>query len=185
MSLKQTTQSINHLNNSLMESTAKLHVFDFSQSRTYMIAALFVAGNIILPQLCHFMPQGGLVWLPIYFFTLLAAYKYGWKVGVLTALASPLANSMLFGMPAAAMLPAIMLKSGLLAVFAAFAANRAGKASLAAVAAAVIGYQALGAIGEWALTGSFVAAMQDFRIGIPGILAQIFGGWAVIKYILK
>lgn len=168
-----------------MESTAKLHVFEFSQSRTYMIAALFVAGNIILPQLCHLMPQGGLVWLPIYFFTLLAAYKYGWKVGLLTALASPLANSMLFGMPAAAMLPAIMMKSVLLAVFAAVAANRAGKASLAAVAAAVIGYQAIGAIGEWALTGSIVAAVQDFRIGIPGILAQIFGGWAVIKYILK
>ena len=61
--------------------------------RAYTMAALFVAGNIVLPQLCHLVPQGGLVWLPIYFFTLVAAYKYGLTAGLLTAIVSPIVNS--------------------------------------------------------------------------------------------
>ena len=58
----------------------------YRDSRAYMMAALFVVGNIVLPQLCHLVPQGGLVWLPIYFFTLVAAYKFGLTAGLLTAI---------------------------------------------------------------------------------------------------
>ena len=95
-----------------METTAvKLYSLDYRDAKTYLAAALFVAGNIVLPQICHLVPQGGLRWLPIYFFTLVGAYKYGWRVGLLTAVLSPLVNSALFGMPAAAAWPAILLKS--------------------------------------------------------------------------
>ena len=62
---------------------------EYKNAATYRIAALFVIGNIALPQLCHLVPSGGPMLLPIYFFTLVAAYKYGWKVGLLTAVASP------------------------------------------------------------------------------------------------
>ena len=69
-----------------METTAvKLYSLDYRDAKTYLAAALFVAGNIVLPQICHLVPQGGLRWLPIYFFTLVGAYKYGWRVGLLTA----------------------------------------------------------------------------------------------------
>ena len=95
--------------------------------RAYTMAALFVAGNIVLPQLCHLVPQGGLVWLPIYFFTLVAAYKFGLTAGLLTAIASPVVNSLLFGMPAAASLPIILIKSVLLAVAAAFMRGSLGR----------------------------------------------------------
>ena len=93
----------------------KLYSLNYSEIRTYLFGLLFVAGNIILPQCCHLIPQGGLTWLPIYFFTLIGAYKFGWKVGLLTAFLSPLVNSFAFGMPAAAMLPGILLKSCVLA----------------------------------------------------------------------
>lgn len=71
-------------------TTVKLYALEYNQLRTYLAVTLFVAGNIILPQLCHLVPQGGIRWLPIYFFTLVGAYKYGWKVGLLTALVSPI-----------------------------------------------------------------------------------------------
>ena len=60
-----------------MKTTTSTAVYslNYRESKTYAAAALFVVGNILLPQLCHLMPQGGLVWLPIYFFTLVAAYK--------------------------------------------------------------------------------------------------------------
>lgn len=85
-----------------METSAKLYSLPFGNVKTYLFVLLFVAGNIALPQLCHLVPAGGPTLLPIYFFTLIAAYKYGFKVGLLTALLSPVINHLLFAMPAAA-----------------------------------------------------------------------------------
>ena len=150
-----------------------------------MVAALFVAGNIALPQLFHLMPQGGMVWLPIYFFTLVGAYKYGWQVGLLTALASPLVNSLAFSMPAAALLPIIILKSSLLALAAGYAAHRFNRVTLPLLAAVVIFYQAIGTLGEWLITGSLDAALRDIRIGYPGMLLQVVGGYLFIRYIIR
>ncbi|MDE6080046.1 MAG: ECF transporter S component [Duncaniella sp.] len=164
-----------------MQTTIKLQSLPFSSSKTYLVATLFILGNLVMPQLFHLVPQGGVTWLPIYFFTLVAAYKFGWRAGLLTALASPVANALLFGMPAVAALPAIMLKSVLLAVMAGAAASRFKKASVLALVAVVLGYQAVGTLGEWVMKGDFFLACQDFRIGIPGMLLQIFGGWFVIN----
>ena len=48
----------------------------------------------------------------------------------------------------------------------------------------VLGYQLLGTLGEWLLKGDFYMASQDFRIGIPGMLIQIFGGYLFVKYLI-
>ena len=159
----------------------RLYSLDYSNAKTYIFAAAFIIGNIALPQLCHLVPQGGFRFLPIYFFTLIAAYKYGWRVGLLTALASPALNSLLFGMPAASALPSILIKSTLIVAGASFAASRFHKASLGLLAAVVAFYQVLGTMAEWALCGSFHTAIQDFRIGLPGMMLQVFGGWLVIN----
>lgn len=169
----------------MQTSSLKLYSLEYSNIKTYWVAALFILGNIALPQLCHLMPMGGVRWLPIYFFTLVGAYKYGWRVGVLTALVSPLLNSLLFGMPQVAALPAIMLKSTLLAGIAGYAAARFHKVSLLLLAGVVLAYQVLGTFGEWLMVDSFYAALQDFRIGLPGMLLQVFGGWAVINWLLR
>lgn len=163
---------------------AKLYSLPYREAKTYWVASLFVAGNVVLPQLCHLIPQGGVMWLPIYFFTLIGAYKYGWRVGVLTAVLSPLVNSALFGMPAVAVLPAILLKSCVLALVAGFVAAKFRRASLLLLAAVVLAYQIIGGLGEWAMTGSWQVAMQDFRIGVPGMLVQIFGGYLFINRLI-
>lgn len=169
-----------------METTSlKLYSLNYGQIKTYQVAGLFLAGNIVLPQLAHLLPQGGITWLPIYFFTLVGAYKYGWKAGLLTALLSPLVNSALFGMPAAAALPVILVKSVLLALAAGYAASRFRKATLWMLAAVVLGYQIAGSLFEWGYTGSLAAAVQDFRIGLPGMLLQLFGGWFVINRLIR
>ena len=149
----------------MQTTSVKLYSLEYSEAKTYLAAALFLAGNIVLPQLFHTIRLGGPTWLPIYFFTLVGAYKYGW--------------------PAAAALPAIVLKSVLLAGAAGYAAARFRRASLALLAAVVLFYQAAGTLGEWALAGSFHTAVQDFRIGLPGMLLQIFGGWAFINFIIR
>lgn len=166
-------------------TTVKLYSLNYKETKTYAFALLFIAGNIALPQLCHLIPGGGLTWLPIYFFTLIAAYKYGFRVGLLTAILSPLANHLLFGMPPVEILPAILVKSSLLAGAAAYAAHRFNKISILAIAGAVLAYQVAGTLIEWAIVKDFFVAVQDFRIGIPGMLVQVFGGYALLKAIAK
>ena len=169
----------------MQTTTVKLYAWRYDEAKTYLAAALFVLGNLALPQLFHLVPRGGIVWLPIYFFTLVGAYKYGWRVGLLTALASPLLNSLLFGMPPAAALPAIVAKSVLLALCAGWAAARFRKASLVLLLGVVLAYQTGGTLVEWALKGELAAALQDFRLGVPGMLLQLFGGWAVINWVIR
>lgn len=167
-----------------MQTTVKLYAFGYRELRTYLAAALFVVGNIVLPQLAHLIPQGGVTWLPIYFFTLIGAYKYGWRVGLLTAVASPLLNSWLFGMPAPQVLPAILMKSVVLAAAAGFTARRFRAVTLPLMLAVVLTYQVVGTLGEWALTGSFYAAAQDFRVGLPGMALQVVGGYWFIRHLI-
>lgn len=169
----------------MQTTTVKLYALPYSSVKTYLAASLFVLGNLVMPQLFHLIPQGGMIWLPIYFFTLVGAYKYGWKVGFLTAILSPLANSALFGMPAVTVLPAILLKSALLALAAGYAASHFKKASLGLLIGVVLTYQVAGTVGEWVMIGDFWLAVQDFRIGIPGMLLQVFGGWIFINKILN
>ena len=38
--------------------TVKLYSLDYSNARTYLMAALFIAGNMALPQLFHLIPEG-------------------------------------------------------------------------------------------------------------------------------
>lgn len=164
--------------------TVQLYTLSLRQSRSYLIALAFIAGNIILPQLCHLIPQGGLILLPIYFFTLVGAYKYGWQVGLLTAVASPIVNSLLFGMPAAAVVPVILIKSVLLALSAGLMAHYTRRVTLLSLLAVVLGYQLLGGLAEWAIAGSIQAPLQDFRLGLPGLILQVVGGYLTIRYLL-
>jgi hypothetical protein len=169
-----------------MQTTSiKLYALNFSQAKTYVVAVLFILGNIALPQLCHLVPQGGMILLPIYFFTLIGAYKYGWKVGLLTAVLSPVINHFLFGMPAAAVLAPILVKSTILALTAGYIATRYSKVNIALLAVVILTYQIAGGLFEWAWTGSLTAALQDFRLGLAGMALQIFGGYAFIKYLIR
>ena len=168
-----------------MEATnVNLYTWGYRESKTYLAALLFVCGNIAMPQICHLVPQGGMMLLPIYFFTLIGAYKFGWKVGLLTAILSPIANSALFGMPMPAVLPAILLKSVLLAIAAGYVAHKYKKVTIPLLLTTVLAYQLLGTLGEWVMKGDLYLAMQDFRIGIPGMLLQILGGYAFIKCLI-
>ncbi len=168
-----------------MSTTAKLYSYDYLTAKTYIFASAFIAGNLLLPQLAHLVPNGGLMFLPIYFFTLIAAYKYGIKVGLLTAVLSPLINSLLFGMPMMALVPIIIAKSSLLAIAAGFVAKKTGTITLLNLILVVLAYQVVGSAIEWIALGSLNAALQDFRIGFPGMLLQIFGGYLVLKAISK
>lgn len=173
-------------------SSAKFYTLAYRDTRTYLFAVLFIIGNVLLPQMCHLVPGGGLRWLPIYFFTLIGAYKYGWRVGLLTAIASPLVNSYFFGMPLPAALPGILLKSVVLSGVAAYAAYRFRRASLLLLTAVVASYQFIGTFGEFVMSlfsgatavSAWGMSFNDLTVGLPGLAVQVFLGYFVINKIL-
>lgn len=83
------------------------------------------------------------------------------------------------------MLAPILVKSVLLAVAAGYAAAHFRRVSLSIMAGVVLFYQIVGSMVEWGMTGSVMAALQDFRLGIPGMALQIVGGYLFIKYLLR
>lgn len=166
-------------------TNVNFYALNYSERNTYLWAGLFLLGNILLPQLCHLIPQGGMMLLPIYFFTLIGAYKFGWKVGLLTAVFSPLVNHALFSMPTTEMLPVLLIKGSALALVAAYVAKQYQKASLLLLLAVVAAYQIIGGAAEALITGSMAAALQDVRLGMLGILVQIFGAYILLNYVFK
>lgn len=153
----------------------------FLDYRTLIISICFVAGNIVLPQLCHIVPNGGIMFLPIYFFTLIAAYKFGIHIGLLTALFSPLVSHLLFEMPATHVLPMMLVKSCLLAAIASFVAAKTQKISLQHIVVIVLSYPVLGGVIEFIFTGGLAASIQVFTIGYPGLFIQLFAGWWILR----
>jgi hypothetical protein len=164
-----------------METNIRLYSLTYSEIRTYMMAALFVVCNIALPQLFHLIPQGGIIFSPLSLVIMAGAYKFGWRTGLLAALASPLVNHLLFGMPAANVMLLMAVKLSLLAVIAGLAAQYFKKVNLLILVGVVLATKALGFLVEFLFTGGVAATVQDFTVGWPGLLLMVFGTYAILK----
>ena len=166
-----------------MEANVRLYTLNYDEAKTYLWASVFVACNLVLPQLFHLIPQGGIIFSPLSLVILVGAYKFGWKTGLLAALASPLANHLITGMPAWEVMPVMTLKLAVLALVAGFAAQRFKTVSLPLLVGVILVSKAIGALGELAITGGIAATIQDFTVGWPGLLLQVFGAWLILKFV--
>lgn len=150
-----------------------------TQSRTYTWSALFIAANIALPHLFHLIPGGGVMFLPIYFFTLIGAMRYGWQFGLLTAVMTPIVGCMIFGAPRAEMLPDMLAKGAALSLVGAYVAQRWGVKFVTCLGAVLAAFAFVG-LAEWPFTGA-VYAFQDFVTGLPGMAMMTLGAWFASK----
>ena len=64
-------------------------------------------------------------------------------------------------------------------------ASKSKGASLLALIGVVLAYQLFGGLIEWAMTGSLASALQDWKLGWPGMLLQAVGGWLVLNYLWR
>ena len=164
-----------------METSIRLYALNYNEAKTYLWAAVFVACNMVLPHLFHFIPQGGIIFAPLSLVILAGAYKFGWKTGLLAAVLSPLVNHLVFGMPQWSVLQVMTLKLAVLALVAGLAAQHFKKVSLPLIIGVVLVSEAIGCVGELLLTGGIDATIADFTIGWPGLLLQVFGAWLILK----
>lgn len=156
-----------------------MNTLAFNEVRTYFWSAVFILSNLVLPQLCHLIPQGGVMLAPLSFVIMAGAYTFGWKPALIAAVLSPLVNHYATGMPAWGVLQVMTLKLIVLALVAGFAAQHFRKATLPILAGVVVSAAILGGLGELALTGGIAATIADFTIGWPGILLQIAGTYLI------
>ena len=119
----------------------------------------------------NFVICGAFGWtcmLPIYFFTLIVAYKYGFKVGMLAWLFfSPLVNSFLVWNAFCDHTSGYVGRSRYFGVDgdgAGYMADRFRKITIPALLGTVMAYQVVGTLIEWALVGDFYLAAQDFQL---------------------
>lgn len=165
-----------------MNASAKLYTLNYDEAKTYLWASIFVACNLVLPHVFHLIPQGGIIFAPLSLVILIGAYKLGWKVGLIAALASPLVNHLLTGMPAWPVLVVMTFKLVVLALIAGFTAQHFKRVSWFLLIGVVLSSLITGGLGELLLTGGIEATIQDFTIGWPGILLQVIGAYLVCKY---
>lgn len=147
-------------------------VFNFSRVSTYLLAALFVLANVVLPQLFHLIPLGGLSFQPMFLLVLVAALVCGWQVALITALASPLVNTMLFDMPTLTMLPVLLIKGGVMAFLLRWALQSSARPGLR-LAGAVVATQLIGVFLGWGVLGQSASLLQDFYTILPAMLLQL------------
>ena len=166
-----------------MEANVRLYALNYDEAKTYLWATVFVACNLVLPQVFHLIPKGGVIFSPLSLVILVGAYKFGWKTGLLAALASPLVNHLITGMPAWEVMPVMTLKLAVLALVAGLAAQRFKTVSLPLLIGVILVSKAIGCLGEFILTGGIAATIADFTIGWPGLLLQVFGAWLILKYV--
>ena len=145
-----------------MEKSVKLYTLNYDEVKTYLWAAFFVACNMALPQVCHLIPQGGIILAPLSLVILAGAYKLGWKVGLLAAVASPLVNHLVFGLPAWGMLQVMTLKLVALALVAGLTAKHFKKTTLPLLIGVVL---VLFGIGKTVWSKDYVSGIWPTGIG--------------------
>jgi len=164
-----------------MEASVRLYALNYDEAKTYLWAAIFVACNLVLPQVFHLIPQGGIIFAPLSLVILAGAYKFGWKTGLLAALLSPLVNHALTSMPAWEVMPVMTLKLAALAMVAGLTAQYFKAVTLPLLIGVVLVSEVIGALGELALTGGIASTIADFTIGWPGLLLQVIGTWLILN----
>ncbi|MCD7973380.1 MAG: ECF transporter S component [Candidatus Azobacteroides sp.] len=172
-------------NYSAANALGKSCTFFFRQTRTFLVVIILVIGNMLLSGLFHLIPQGGMIFHPIYFFTLFGAYKYGLKAGILTAVLSPVVSYLLTGMPSVDILLIILTKSCLLALAASYGAKCSMNISLLTFVFIVLFYQMAGVFIEWGTSGNILLAFRHLYLAIPGMIFHIFGVYGMLKLITK
>ena len=149
--------------------------------RLYIATSAMVLGNVLLPYAVHRIPDGGRIFLPIFFFTLIAGWRFGAAAGILTGLLSPLANHVLTGMPPTPTLQPIMVQSALLGILAGIAASRSHKLSLPILALVVLLHQTLILLPQL-LRAGLQPTLASLELRVPGVLLQILGGFALLWF---
>ncbi len=146
-------------------------VLSFSEAKYYIFTAAFAVSAVFFPWLAHQFHVAGQIFLPMHFFVIIAGLLFGWRVGMVVGLASPMLSYGIAHMPALAILPETMLELAVYGFAAGFLRGRNWNIWTTLISAMVLGR--LARIFWILILGTPSSSMKFLQISWPGILLQI------------
>lgn len=166
-----------------MSTYAKAFTQPFTLPQTYLKASAFVLLSVLVPQLMHQFSLAGTIFLPILFFTFFAAIRFGWAVGLLSAVASPLVSHALTGMPPGVILYVVLAQCVAIALLTGLFTKGKSKISFIQILAIIGAYQLIAFSMESLLLGGPADALYGIKTTIPGMLIQLIFFTLYSKYL--
>jgi len=144
---------------------------EFRDARLYIFSVAFISLDVVVPWLTHHFGgvQAGSMFLPMFFFILLAGLLGGWRAGLLVGLFTPLISFGVSGMPLLPILPQITIEC----------------VSYGLIAGLLRGKFHVGIV--WSLIGAMILGRLA-RLGFVAAVFLLYGGevsplvymWAVV-----
>lgn len=162
------------------------HIFSFSDITLYFWAIALVVANILLIYFVHQINVSsvilGRILLPIYFFTLIAGARFGWRCGLMVGLLTPLVSNIISGMPVAPVLYFVIFKSVVLGIISDILVNEESRTvSFWDLTKIILLYQLAGSILIFIFSHNLNMSLMDVYIGWPGLLMQLVFGNIFLK----
>ena len=173
--------------NTMVISKSRPLVLRFTDVRSYIIAAVFILLDVLVPRLFHAFHLAGATYLPMHIFVLMAGLLFGWRAGLIVGLLTPISSYAVSQMPAASILPQVTVElaayglvAGLLRerlnlkpIWSLLGAMVAGRIALFVTVAAIY----LVAGGVYSPLGAeatpWSAVWSTIRQGLPGMMIQL------------
>jgi len=173
--------------NTMVISKSRPLVLRFTDVRSYIITAVFILLDVLVPRLFHAFHLAGATYLPMHIFVLMAGLLFGWRAGLIVGLLTPISSYAVAHMPAAAILPQVTIElavyglvAGLLRerlslkpIWSLLGAMVAGRIALFVTVAAIY----LVAGGVYSPLGAeatpWSAVWSTIRQGLPGMMIQL------------
>lgn len=85
-------------------------ILNYTEIRTYIFASAFILLNVAVPWVFHQFHLAGPTFLPMHIFVLVAGLLFGWRLGLMVGLLTPLTSYAISGMPGLQVLPQIAVE---------------------------------------------------------------------------
>lgn len=158
------------------------------------LAAVCVSLCVVLPIAFHSVPNAGGIFLPMHIPVLICGMICGWPYGAVCGVLGPLLSSVITGMPAAAMLPGMMVECGVYGLVAGMMLKwvRTGKTYadlyIAQVTAMLLGRILSGIAKALIFTPGLAMSAwvaSSFVTALPGIVIQLLFLPSVVMALMK
>lgn len=78
--------------NTMVISKSRPIVLKFTDVRSYIIAAVFILLDVLVPRLFHSFHLAGATYLLMHIFVLMAGLLFGWCAGLIVGLLTPISS---------------------------------------------------------------------------------------------
>lgn len=158
-------------------------ILSFSEIRFYIFSVVFVGLAVFTPWLIHQFHIAGAKFLPMHFFVIIAGLLFGWKVGLMVGITSPLLSSVIIGLPPVAVLPEILLELAVYGLIAGILRDKKLNIVVILLSAMILGRLArlIFVLGF----GLETNPLSYFQISWPGIILQLVMIPIIILFLQK